>query len=780
LDHEECHGVVEPLSLPLRRWLFELKLVTPRQLARCRRAVLRLSRDLPAFDSVWLDALVQRGYLTPYQARILEAGDAGRLCIGPWVIVDRVAGAAGALTFRVRPVGGGAVHVARVVPRAGLIDDGAADRFARLIERLNQVAHRAIVGPHTCRVEPDRWVLFSRYVPGISAAEMLVRRGRFPPQIAWEAGRQLLDGLCACERAGLYLGRVSAGNVRISKSGEATLVGCGIAAALQPQVSVHAGLDVEACDGLAPERIGTGRPADGRSEVYALGSLLWQLLAGRPPFPGADPLVKLAACQTRDIPDVRQYAPETPAPLAAGIRMMTSRDPEGRPASFSEILARWGQPTATGRRKLTAFRRRFEAPAAASHGARLPALAGVAALLLAAIALIPGIQGARGTLLAWSRQIAANLNDSSIESYKKSASTRQGPATAAMAHAEQQGSQSALADLVPIPAPDPSGQVLLEAGRQYRADRLAAVGRLTIRALPGSPPEVVVARQSWKLSADSVRLEGVIVRLEGSADQPAGADAPLVLIRAQHLSVSGCHFRVGAALPAKGHKSAAAVRERCAHLAWMAPDPKAVDRPQLQLENSVFVGGGAALRAADAYRVINIANCLWVGRGPLLEICQPSLLEGERKVRCTATTCRTMGALFAFEDGGSVLPAGRFSFIARDCVFELQDEQPVLFELRSDGSSVAWFSRLRLSGRGSLVSPLAAAARRASPTSNAISLLEEVEPAIEGLAQSHLEFAGLATEDPRASELREFAGPRTLANAPGIDASKLPGARARD
>ena len=75
--------MLEPLSDPIRKLLLELKLCSENDLRRSRRCVGKLTCNLPAFDSVWLDALVQIGRLTPFQARMLESSDWHALEIGP-------------------------------------------------------------------------------------------------------------------------------------------------------------------------------------------------------------------------------------------------------------------------------------------------------------------------------------------------------------------------------------------------------------------------------------------------------------------------------------------------------------------------------------------------------------------------------------------------------------------------------------------------------------------------------------------------------------------------
>jgi eukaryotic-like serine/threonine-protein kinase len=78
--------VVEPPSRRLQQILLGLKLCSPRDLRRCASRVKALSADLPAFDSVWLDALVQRRLLTSWQAQTIEAEQPELLRIGPCVV----------------------------------------------------------------------------------------------------------------------------------------------------------------------------------------------------------------------------------------------------------------------------------------------------------------------------------------------------------------------------------------------------------------------------------------------------------------------------------------------------------------------------------------------------------------------------------------------------------------------------------------------------------------------------------------------------------------------
>jgi serine/threonine-protein kinase len=85
---------------------------------------------------------------------------------------------------------------------------------------------------------------------------------------------------------------------------------------------------------MAPEQLSLRKPTDRRADVYAIGATLFELLAGRPPYPGtyADILV---AQMTRPVPDVREHRADVPPALAAVLVRALAREPEDRPGDVS-------------------------------------------------------------------------------------------------------------------------------------------------------------------------------------------------------------------------------------------------------------------------------------------------------------------------------------------------------------------------------------------------------------------------------------------------------------
>lgn len=364
--------MVQPPSKQLQQILLGKKLCTPRDLKRCVRRVKRLSADLPAFDSVWLDALVQTRRLTSFQALTIETGLTELLTIGPGIVLDQIGSGPAAATYLVRIPDSQTPAVIKRIPVATELKTATLARFRELAQRATGVGHSAVVAPHACheivrvaepRREPARsekgvspsrrrrrfesandliseLAAASRLVEGLTLTQMLLRRGRFPASVVQEIARQLLESLAALDAAGIVHGEILTDNVIVDGSGRAVLVDAGVRPCVQPEFSFSAAIDPQRYSGIAPELIGTALPYSHRSDLYALGCLLWELLTARPVFPTGDPLARLAAHQTTRVPDVREIAPDTPTSLAETIQWLTEPDAALRPRLASEVLGR--------------------------------------------------------------------------------------------------------------------------------------------------------------------------------------------------------------------------------------------------------------------------------------------------------------------------------------------------------------------------------------------------------------------------------------------------------
>src|SRR6478735_4425245 len=97
-------SLVDWPSRELSQRLAEWRLCTPQDVQRCRAPVKRFVRDLPSFDSIWIDVLLQKRLLTPYQARILDSANPDRLVLAGHVITECLEENAWRAVYRARPI----------------------------------------------------------------------------------------------------------------------------------------------------------------------------------------------------------------------------------------------------------------------------------------------------------------------------------------------------------------------------------------------------------------------------------------------------------------------------------------------------------------------------------------------------------------------------------------------------------------------------------------------------------------------------------------------------
>lgn len=800
-------ATIESLSSPLRERLLALRLCSERDLRRCRRHVRRLARDLPAFDSVWLDALVQTRALTPFQVRQLEADRPDRLVCGPCVLVAQLAAGTRGGTF-----------LARQPPAPGFTTvkfiDCPDSRAGELISRLRDLiatlrtADSVHLGRFShCEPTPAGCALISPYADGPSTAELLVRRGRFPAEVVAEIARQLLAALATLERVGVVHGDVRPANVRLRRDGLAVLVDGGLRPLLSPVETVHSGLPPDHYDGIAPELINTLNPPTHQSDLYALGCLLWQLLAGRPPFPAGDALVKLAAHQSRAVLPLEELAPETPQPLRRLVAALLEREPSRRPKSASRVLAECQATWPDAPVRLRRFRREFDHP----RPLRRSASAGRWPRALLAIALLgaigwwwPRLVGnASGPdtlpspLAATSAaETSAGTTSESETSATESAQPKSAPTgtagsvarsaasadalrataeagqaripvtTAGRSSAEGGPSAAGLASergpLAELPTPDEQGELVLPAGGVYLARRLEVVGPLSIRGT-GTPPPRIVVREPWRVVAESFRLEGVEIAGELAPRPDPEATLATLDLHAQSLRVRQVQFSTLPRSPTLGAAPPS--------LRWELVDNRDTRPTVADFQACQFHGGAAVLVLPQPVSSARFTNCLMTAHDVLVELAGSSRRTRQVTIRMDRVTARGGGGVLRWwgEEGP---PAGlQVALELKSSV--IAGNTDALVTLVSERRWGEWRGRVRVSGDGALVSPEWPLIAWQSDITGERREFDGAGFTLEGLAAVPLEFMGTRLELPGDSVLRSASGPRRSAELPGIDPRAL-------
>jgi serine/threonine-protein kinase len=254
--------------------------------------------------------------------------------------VEREIGRGGAArVFLAQDSAGAQVAVKVLHPQ--LAASVTADRFLREIRLVAKVVHPRI--SRLLDVGEGDWLLWyvMEYIPGPTLRQHLdrVRRASISDTIL--IARDMLGGLSAAHAQGIVHRDVKPDNIVLSPDG-AVLVDFGIAKAVAAAGSdrlTRSGFAVGTSAYMSPEQISGSDNIDARSDLYSLGCVLFECLAGRPPFDDPFEDRVLTKHQTADVPDLLKLRTDTPPALAAVISRALAKAPEDRWANAEEMLA---------------------------------------------------------------------------------------------------------------------------------------------------------------------------------------------------------------------------------------------------------------------------------------------------------------------------------------------------------------------------------------------------------------------------------------------------------
>jgi serine/threonine-protein kinase len=180
-----------------------------------------------------------------------------------------------------------------------------------------------------------RQYIVMEFIDGQSCAEILRERGRLEPPEAVEILGQACRGLDYAHRNGVVHRDVKPGNLLRSHDGMIKLADFGIAKAAEQSDITKVGSVLGTAAYLSPEQA-RGEPAGPASDLYALGVVAYQLMAGRLPYEAAS-LTDLARLQATPPPPLDELEPDVPRPLAVAVMHALTSDPEARYADAADM-----------------------------------------------------------------------------------------------------------------------------------------------------------------------------------------------------------------------------------------------------------------------------------------------------------------------------------------------------------------------------------------------------------------------------------------------------------
>ncbi|OAI50287.1 hypothetical protein AYO44_05735 [Planctomycetaceae bacterium SCGC AG-212-F19] len=358
--------------------LRRIRLLTSAQLDDLARGTMAKVADPRSFAG----QLVQRDWLTPYQANQLLQGRGADLVLGPHVLLERLGEGGTGQVYKARHQVMDRVVALKVIRKDLLTDDEVIQRFQREVQLVSKLEHPNVVRAFDAGPVGATFCLVMEYVDGIDLGRLVRQQGPLPLAQAVHFIRQAALGLQHIHERGLVHRDIKPPNLIVTSSNAKAAAGKVIPVAVL--VSGREDTGALACtptypwgivkildlglarlprqvpgvrtnlltptrammmgtpDYLAPEQACNFHGADIRADIYSLGCTFFYLLTGQPPFPGGTLAEKLLRHQSAEAPPLAPLRSDTPPPLAQLLEKMLAKRPVDRfqtPAEVARVLA---------------------------------------------------------------------------------------------------------------------------------------------------------------------------------------------------------------------------------------------------------------------------------------------------------------------------------------------------------------------------------------------------------------------------------------------------------
>ena len=263
----------------------------------------------------------------------------GRLVDGRYRVDELVARGGMATVYRATDTRLERTVALKVMRPSFAEDPDFVARFTREARAAARLANPHIVKVFDQGQDGRVTYLAMEYVPSRTLRDVLNERGRLPVNEALTIIEPVLQALAAAHSESVVHRDVKPENVLIGTDGHVFVTDFGLARATNSSSTQHmtSGLLLGTVAYLSPEQVKPG-VSDERSDVYAAGIVLYEMLTGTPPFTGTEAISVAYRHVNEDVPPPSELAPEISTELDEAVLAATARDPNSRPADAAALL----------------------------------------------------------------------------------------------------------------------------------------------------------------------------------------------------------------------------------------------------------------------------------------------------------------------------------------------------------------------------------------------------------------------------------------------------------
>jgi serine/threonine protein kinase/Tol biopolymer transport system component len=262
--------------------------------------------------------------------------------VGPYLIASLIGQGGMGMVFKARDTQLNRTVALKVLPPDHFADPERKRRFLQEAQAASALNHPNIVTVYGITQEDGADFLIMEYAPGKTLDQLMPRKG-LPLKQALKYAIEIADALAAAHAARIVHRDVKPSNIIVTEQGRLKVLDFGLAKQVAPpqeddtsEPITKAGQVFGTAAYMSPEQA-EGKPADARSDIFAFGALLYEMVTGRRAFQGQNVITILAAVMNQEPPLPHTIVPNAPSELEWIVRRCLKKDPERRIQHMVEV-----------------------------------------------------------------------------------------------------------------------------------------------------------------------------------------------------------------------------------------------------------------------------------------------------------------------------------------------------------------------------------------------------------------------------------------------------------
>jgi serine/threonine protein kinase/tetratricopeptide (TPR) repeat protein len=219
----------------------------------------------------------------------LQELNRGAIVAGRYEIIEELGHGGMGKVYRVEDTKIKAEIALKLIKPEIAADRKTIERFANELKTTRMISHRNVCRMFDLGEDKGTYFITMEYVPGQDLRGLIRQTGQLTIGKAVAIAKQISEGLTEAHRLGVIHRDLKPSNIIIDKDGNARIMDFGIARSLRAKSLTGEGMIIGTPEYMSPEQV-EGKEADQRSDIYSLGTILYEMLTGRVPFEGDTPL----------------------------------------------------------------------------------------------------------------------------------------------------------------------------------------------------------------------------------------------------------------------------------------------------------------------------------------------------------------------------------------------------------------------------------------------------------------------------------------------------------